>query len=156
MKTGKNIPPAMEESFDNHSGLKAGDEVELRIVKETDLGFTAIINDEQEGLLYYNEIFQPLEIGEIKRGYIKQIREDGKIDLSLQQLGYGHIEESKYRILEKLKTNKGMLPLGDKTSPEEIYQLLKMSKKAFKKAVGALYKERKITVSDFEIKRTKD
>lgn len=141
-----------EEKNFNDSRFNVGDEVELRITDETDLGFKATINDVDEGLLYHNEIFEPLKTGDLKRGYIKQIREDGKIDLSLQQQGYGHVEEIKHVILQKVKANNGFLKLGDKSSPEEIYAQLKISKKAFKKAIGALYKERFLVVKDNEIR----
>lgn len=89
---------------------------------------------------------------EIKCGDIKLIRDDGKIDLSLQQLGYEHIVDLKHIILHQLKENKGVLPLGDKSSPEEIRLRLQISKKAFKKTIGGLYKDRLITVGDFEIR----
>lgn len=131
---------------------KVGDEVELEIVEETTLGFIAIINNDVEGLLYHNEIFELLNPGDVKRGYVKRIRQDGKIDLSLQQQGYSYIDQVKYVILEKVKTNNGILPLGDKSLPKDIYQQLKMSKKAFKKGIGALYKEHILTIKDHEIK----
>lgn len=134
------------------SDLSNGDEVELLIAEKTDLGFKAIINNNHEGLLYQNEIFDELNPGDRKRGYIKQIREDGKIDLRLQPEGYSHIEDTKLIILKKLEANKGTLSLGDKSTPEDIYQQLKISKKAFKKTIGGLFKERKITISDYEIR----
>ena len=134
------------------SDLSNGDEVELLIAEKTDLGFKAIINNNHEGLLYQNEIFDELNPGDRKRGYIKQIREDGKIDLRLQPEGYSHIEDTKLIILKKLEANKGALSLGDKSTPEDIYQQLKISKKAFKKTIGGLFKERKITISDYEIR----
>ncbi len=132
--------------------INAGSEVQLIIAQQTDLGYKAIINNLYEGLLYKNEIFEPLHIGENKRGFIKQIRDDGKIDLSLQQQGYGQIEDSKQTLLHYLKSHKGFLPLGDKSSPEDIYRQLKMSKKVFKKTVGGLFKEQLITINDFEIR----
>jgi predicted RNA-binding protein (virulence factor B family) len=132
-------------------GVKVEDAVQLLIAEQTDLGFKAIINNQYLGLLYKNEIFEPLQTGDRKKGYIKQIREDGKIDLSLQPKGYEHIEDSKYKILHLLENNKGVLELGDKSSPEEIYQALKLSKKAFKKTIGGLYKDTLISIEDFKI-----
>ncbi len=132
--------------------VKVEDEVYLLIAEQTDLGFKAIINNKFLGLLYKNEIFEDLQPGDKKKGYIKQIREDDKIDLSLQVKGYEHIEDSKYVILHQLENNKGIIPLGDKSSPEEIYQKLKLSKKAFKKTIGGLYKDQLIEIGDFEIK----
>jgi predicted RNA-binding protein (virulence factor B family) len=136
------------------SGLEVGDEVELMIADRTELGVKAIIENQYEGLIYANEIFGELKTGDRMRGYIKLIRDDGKIDLRLQQKGYAHIEESRSMLLRLLEENNGTLPLGDKSQPEEIYGRLKLSKKAFKKAVGGLFKERLITISDFEIKLT--
>jgi predicted RNA-binding protein (virulence factor B family) len=131
--------------------VKVEDEVSLLIAEQTDLGFKAIINNKMLGLLYKNEIFEPLQTGDRKKGYIKQIREDDKIDLSLQVKGYEHIEDSKYKILHLLENNKGILELGDKSSPEEIYQKLKLSKKAFKKTIGGLYKDQLITIEEYKI-----
>lgn len=128
-----------------------GEEVELLIGDKTDLGFKALINNQHDGLLFHNEIFDVIKTGDIKRGYIKQIREDGKIDLSLQQQGYKHIVANRFTILSKLRANKGVLPYGDKTPPEVIYQNFNLSKKAFKKIIGALFKERLIVVNDHEI-----
>lgn len=131
--------------------LKEDDEVGLLIAERTDMGYRAIINNSAEGLIYKNEIFGDLKIGERRRGYIKTIREDGKIDLRLQPKGYEHVEDSKYVILNYLKNNDGRLKLGDKSPAEEIYSLLKMSKKVFKKTIGGLYKDRLINIGDFEI-----
>jgi predicted RNA-binding protein (virulence factor B family) len=133
------------------SVFKEGEEVELLIAEESELGFKAIINNRYEGLLYKNEVFENLEIGDKKRGYIRIIRDDGKIDLRLQPEGFSHIEDAKLIILKLLNDNKGKLALGDKSTPEDIYKLCKMSKKAFKKTIGGLYKERMISISDFEI-----
>ncbi len=132
--------------------LENGEEVQLLIAEKTDLGFKAIINNRYEGLIFQNEVFENLQPGDLKRGYVKQVRDDGKIDLSLQQQGYVHIEDTKHIILQHLQKNKGTLALGDKSNPEDIYRELKISKKAFKKTIGGLFKERLITISDFEIK----
>ena len=134
------------------SDLSDGDEVDLLIAEKTDLGYKAIIENRHEGLLYQNEIFDEINPGDKRRGYIKQLREDGKIDLRLQPEGYGHVEDTKLAILKKLESNNGVLALGDKSSPEDIYRQLNISKKVFKKVVGGLFKERKITISDFEIR----
>jgi len=134
------------------STLSVGQEVELMISERTDLGYKAIINQKQLGLLYKNELFENLYIGNIRRGFIKQIREDGKIDLSLQKQGYEQVQDDKHKLIHQLKQNKGSMALGDKSEPEEIYRLLKMSKKNFKKIIGGLYKDRIIEISDFEIR----
>ena len=137
---------------DDISELETGEEVELLIAEKTEMGYKAIINNRYEGLIYKNEVFEDINIGDKKRGYIKNKRDDGKIDLRLQPDGYGHIEDTKLIILKQLELNKGVLGLGDKSSPEDIYRQLKISKKAFKKTIGGLFKERKITISDNEIK----
>ncbi len=138
--------------LEDTSDLKAGEEVQLLIAEKTDLGFRAIINNTMEGVLFHNEIFEDLKPGELRRGYVKQIRPDGKVDLRLQQEGYKHIEEAKYIVLHRLQEFNGVLALGDKSSAEDIYSQLKMSKKAFKKTIGGLFKERQISISDFEIR----
>lgn len=132
--------------------LEEGDEVRLLITEESDLGYSAIINQQFMGLLYRNEVFEDLKPGDKKRGFVKKIREGNKIDLSLQVIGFRHILDLKDVLLEKLEANNGSILLGDKSSPEDIYNQLKISKKAFKKAAGSLYKERLIEVSDHEIK----
>lgn len=129
-----------------------GDEVSLLICDKTDLGFNAIINNRNIGLLYHNELFANLQPGDKRKGWIKKIRIEGKIDLSLQPLGYGHILDTKDVILKELKENGGKIALGDKSTPDEIYDRFQISKSAFKKAIGGLYKERIIIVSDDEIR----
>lgn len=135
--------------------VEVGDEVELIIAEETDLGYNAIINDRNIGLLYANEVFENLRIGNKRKGWIKKIYPDGKIDLSLQPLGYKHVLNSREMIVDLLKKRSGRIPLGDKSTPEEIYKILKISKKTFKKAIGALYKERLIEIDDEEIREIK-
>ena len=126
-----------------------GDKVQLEIGRPTNLGFNVIINAKEEGLLYHNEIFQPLTLGQLIDGYIKNIREDGKIDVSLQQQGFlNTIEQNYTAILDQLKARKGYLKLNDKSSPIEIQQELNMSKKAFKTAIGYLFKQQQITIEE--------
>ncbi len=137
-----------EDDFD----VDEGDEVKLLISEKTDLGFNAIINNRYIGLLYHNELFSNLKPGDSRKGWIKKIRIEGKIDLSLQPLGYSHILDTKDVVLAELREKGGQIALGDKSTPEEIYDYFQISKSAFKKAIGGLYKERLITISDFEIK----
>lgn len=131
------------------------EEVDLIIVNETDLGYNAIIDNSHLGILYKNEVFQTLEPGDKLPGYIKKIRPDGKIDLRLDKTGYEKIGGFADEILQKLQQNNGFLPLSDKSSPEEIYEAFKISKKNFKAAVGALYKKRLITLEKNGIKLLK-
>lgn len=132
--------------------LEEGDEVSLLIVDRSDLGYNAIVDNKYIGLLYANELFDVLNPGELRKGWIKKIRVEGKIDLSLQPMGYGHILDTKDSVLEELKESGGVIALGDKSTPEEIYARFKISKNAFKKVIGGLYKDRLITISDHEIK----
>lgn len=133
---------------------KVGDEVKLIIARRTDLGYTVIVNNSHEAVIYRNEIFQPLRIGEQLNGYIKALREDGKIDCILQKNdGSQQIDRLSQRILEKLKLNGGILFVSDKSDPEEIYELFGCSKKNYKKAVGGLFKKRLIDIGKNEIRQ---
>lgn len=124
------------------------EEVDLIVVNETDLGYNAIIDNSHLGILYKNEVFQPLHPGDKIQGFIKKIRPDGKIDLRLDQVGYEKISSYVDRIISELQKNNGFLPLTDKSSPEEIYKAFKISKKNFKAAIGALYKKRFIVLEE--------
>ena len=126
--------------------LDVGDKVGLLIERKTNLGFSVLINGSIEGLLYENEIFEPVETSMEIEGYIKKIREDGKYDVSLKPQGFLNVIESNCSlILNKLKIM-GELHLSDKSNPDDIIQQLQLSKKAFKKAIGVLYKEKKIII----------
>lgn len=124
------------------------EDVDLIIVNETDLGYNAIIDNSHLGVIFKNEVFQTLNPGDKVQGFIKKIRTDGKIDLCLQKAGYEKISSFVDRIIAELQKNKGFLPLTDKSSPEEIYQTFKISKKNFKAAIGALYKKRFIELEE--------
>jgi len=125
-----------------------GDEVNLLISNRTDLGYNAIINGTHLGILYSNELFKPIKTGDKVTGFIKKIREDGKIDLSLEKQGYEKVDPVMGEIIEKLKQNGGFLAVSDKSDPELIVKLFGISKKTYKKAVGALYKNKQITIED--------
>lgn len=131
---------------------KEGDEVELLVLKKTDLGFSAIIDDHALGLIYASEIHQSIRIGQRIIGYIKTIRDDKKVDLMLQKTGLEHIDEVSKDILSQLVAAGGFLPLNDNSSPEEIRDQFKVSKKVFKKSIGILYKQRMIELLDNGIK----
>lgn len=131
---------------------ETGQEVDVLIARPSDLGYNVIINNAHWGLVYRNEIFQPLRLGQKLKGYIKTIRPDGKIDICLQKDGYGQIDPLTQKILAKLKDNGGVLDISDKSAPEVIYNLFGCSKKNYKKALGALYKQGKIQVEDQEIR----
>lgn len=125
--------------------FKKGDRVEALVADKTDLGYKVVVNQEHWGILYENELFQTLEIGQKVDAYIKKVREDDKLDLLLDKPGYDKIDGISENILEKIKENNGFLALGDKSSPEMIKAILGISKKNFKKAVGNLYKKQLIS-----------
>jgi len=134
--------------------LEIGQKVTITIGKETSLGFIVLIDESFEGLVYKNEVFSDLEIGITTTGYIKNIREDQKIDVSLRPLGYRNtIEDDKAKILHQLTQKNDELQLTDKSSPESIKFHLQMSKKAFKRALGALYKEKKVILHHDKIEK---
>lgn len=137
--------------------LKEGDQVHLVIETETGLGYKVLINDEFDGLLFRSEVFQELEENMEVTGYIKNIREDGKIDVSLRPQGFRNVINSDVdKVLEKLKQSReGFLLLTDKSSPDSIRFHMKMSKKAFKKAVGNLYKQKLIEIKEDRIELVK-
>ena len=124
-----------------------GQEVELIIESETDLGYKAIINNSHWGILYENEVFEQLSKGLKIKGFIKKIRPDNKIDLSLHPLGYEKVDPLTQMILDELKKEGGFIPVSDKSEAEEVYRFFGISKKSYKQAIGALYKRRMITIS---------
>ena len=133
-------------------GFNEGDEVNLFIYDKTNIGYKAIIESTHSGILYDNEVFLKLEIGQQIKGYIKKIREDNKIDLSLQKSGYENVDEVMGKILAKLKEQDGFIPVNDKSPPEVISEIFGISKKTFKKSIGALYKKRLIIMDNDGIK----
>ena len=128
--------------------LEVNQEVDLIVSHITELGINVIINYKYKGLLYKDEVFENLTPGKKLKGYIKNIREDKKIDVSLVKLGVEGIEENAQIVLDELKSSNGFLRLTDNSHPEEIKTVLKMSKKAFKKAIGNLYKQKLITIQE--------
>lgn len=122
--------------------------VKLLVESETPLGFRAIINHTHHGLLYHSDLARPLVVGQTIDGFIRTVREDGKIDLSLEPAGYRRIAPLTEQIVEKLRTSGGTLPYHDGSSPEEIRAAFGVSKKAFKQAIGALYRDRVIRIAD--------
>jgi hypothetical protein len=128
------------------------EEVDLLLWRTTDIGYMAIINNKHEGMLYASDVFEDLERGQRLKGYVTKVREDGKIDLTLTKPGYEKIDEMAERILELLRDNKGYMDLNDKSPAEEIYLMCGMSKKNFKKSIGALYKQKLIDIEETGIR----
>jgi len=130
------------------SDFKENDKVDLLICNETDLGFKAIINNKFWGLLYKDEVFQDLQYGQRVDGFIKKIRDNGKIDLSLHIQGYHKMDDLEQKILDEIDLNGGRLAVTDKSTPEVIYEMFGVSKKKYKMALGALYKAQRIVIED--------
>ena len=133
------------------SGMKPGDPVNLMIVSDSDLGYKAVVDGTHLGLLYKSEVFQTLKPGDKIKGYIKSIREDKKINLSLQRHERSAQDELADRILQHLKENGGVSSLTDYSPPQAIYKQYRVSKGNYKKALGALYKKRKINLAKDKI-----
>lgn len=123
-----------------------GEEVMLLIYVQTDLGYKAVVNQAHGGMLYKNEVFQPLAIGQELVGYIKKVRDDQKIDLCLKKSGYQGVKDVSQVILETIRAKGGRVAVTDKSPPEEIYALFGVSKKTFKRAVGTLYLKRLVSI----------
>lgn len=138
--------------------LEVGEKVDLVVGRFTNVGITVLVDGAYEGMLYKNEVYQKVREGQKLTGYVKFIREDGKLDISLQPIGFlNRIDKNETSVLEKLKaSDSGFLALNDKSSPEEIKYQLKMSKKSFKSAIGGLYKAKLILIESDGIYLTKN
>lgn len=156
--TGRIAASAKYDRFlDNLSPeYEIGQEVDLIIAKKTEMGYKAIINGLHSGILYDNQVFKNLAIGQKTKGYIAKIREDEKIDLLLEKPGVEKLDELSSRVLQILKVKGGFIAVSDKSEPEKISAIFGMSKKNFKKAIGRLYKERIILIEENNIKLLKN
>jgi len=127
--------------------VEEGEEVDLLVLQKTGLGYNVIINNIHNGLVFSNEVFRILNVGEKLKGFVKKIRDDKKIDISIHPLGYENSIDSNIELVfQKILENEGFVDVSDKSSPEKVYAKFGISKKAFKKAVGALYKQRRIEI----------
>jgi uncharacterized protein len=135
--------------------VKAGDEVDLMVYGRTPMGYNCIVNAEHKGLLYANEVFRDISIGDQLKGYIKLVRENNLIDLSLQKPGFKHVLSSTEQILDYLMNHDGFLAMTDQSSPEEIMKRFNMSKATFKKTLGILYRQRKVILEDKGVRLVK-
>lgn len=131
-----------------------GQAVRLLVIGETPLGYNVIVENAHPALLYKSDLGQPLSVGATFQGYVRRVREDGKIDVALDRAGYHRIASYTDTILEKLRAAGGRLPLHDGSSPEEIRAALGMSKKAFKQAIGSLFKSRQLVIEQYGIRLT--
>lgn len=149
-KTNRLAASAKLDKFltDENITVEEGEEVDLWIWDKTDLGYKVIINETHQGLVYHDEFYHDIHTGDQDTGYIKQIRDDNKIDVTLRPIGYEKVGPNSEFILHRLKQVGGYLDLHDKSDPKEIHDRLEMSKKTFKKAIGRLYKENIIRIED--------
>ena len=131
--------------------VEPGEEVDILVALKNDLGYRVIINNRHWGMLYSNQIFTRVAIGDKLKGYIARITEDNRIDVSLQKQGYDEVKDAAEKLLELLQENGGTLPVGDKSDPEAVRRRTHMSKKVFKRAVGTLLKQGKIETGDTQI-----
>jgi len=134
--------------------VEAFEEVRLIVSHPSDFGINVIVNEKHTGLIYKDNIFQELSVGDRLKGVVKKVRPGNKLDIGLGQVGYRNIEPNAKKILEVLKDNSGYLALHDKSSPESIKEALEMSKKNFKKSIGTLYKQKQITIEKDGIRLT--
>ncbi|AJR04370.1 CvfB family protein [Siansivirga zeaxanthinifaciens] len=149
-KTGRLAASSKTNSFLDNKELtvKQFEEVDLIVSHPSDIGMNVIVNKKHMGLIYNDNIFTDLSVGDKLKGIVKKIRPGNKLDISLGQIGYRNIEPNADRIMQELQDNSGYLNLTDKSDPEAIKDILQMSKKNFKKAVGTLYKQRQIEIKD--------
>lgn len=150
-KTNRLVASSKTNQFLSNENItvEKGEEVDLIVSHITELGINVIINEKHKGLLYKDEVYdESIRTGDRAVGYIKNIRPDGKIDVSLQKQGYENIEPNAEKIVDELRASRGFLRLNDNSHPEDIKTVLKMSKKTFKKAIGSLYKDKLIEIKD--------
>ncbi|MCH6255796.1 S1-like domain-containing RNA-binding protein [Puniceicoccaceae bacterium K14] len=146
--------------LDRHIGnndrprYNVGQEVDLLVERQTPLGYAAIVENTDWGLLYFNQLSEELEYGQMMKGYVTRVRPDGKIDLSRDQTGFQRVRTIRQTIIHKLKEKGGKLPYNDKTPSEVIREEFDVSKKAFKQAIGTLYKEQLIVIEEAGIRLT--
>ena len=136
---------------ENKLEIKTGDQVNLLVSGETEIGYKVIVNQKHYGMVFKNELFKPIEIGEKLKGYLQRVRSDNKLDITLNSSSLSEVEILANKIFERLLKDGGKLNFSDKSSPEVIYKEFQVSKKAFRRAAGMLYKERKIIITPEDI-----
>lgn len=141
--TGKTNPYFSKE----HPSYEVGQEVSLLVCEDTDLGVNVIVDNQYKGLAYYDVVYKKVKRGDYTKGYIQKVREDGKLDISLEPIGASRLEPNAQRVLDYLIAMGGSIELTDKSKPDAIYNAVEMSKKAFKNALGNLYRSKKILLT---------
>ncbi|MBQ0081282.1 MAG: hypothetical protein KBS95_07040 [Alistipes sp.] len=147
-RTGRAVATQKLKPYVNNeslSDLKAGQKVSVLVASRSELGFRAIIENKHWGMLYHNQIFQNISVGDRLEAYISRITEDNRIDLSLQRSGLGQVKDSSEQLYQIIQQNGGVLEVGDASSPEDIQRLLHMSKKLFKRSLGMLLSHNRVT-----------
>ena len=154
--TGRVVATTYLKGFINNVELTVSprEEVDILIATETPIGFRVVINDRHWGMIYRNQIFQPVAVGDRMKAYIVRITDDNRVDLALQGQGYDEVKKSAERLLEILRKNGNALPVNDDSKPEKIRQLTQMSKKTFKRSAGYLMKQGKIAMDGQQIRLT--
>jgi uncharacterized protein len=153
-QTGRVAATEKIEHFLSNENLtvKEQDPVDMLVYRRTDIGYTVIINNQHTGVLHFNDIFQEIGVGDRLKGFIKNIREENKIDVAIGKMGYSRVEDEAGKVLRLLQENDGYLPYNDKSNPDDIYSFFGMSKKTFKMTTGNLFKARKIIFTQTGIK----
>ncbi|MBR9846335.1 MAG: GntR family transcriptional regulator [Algicola sp.] len=149
-ETGRLVASSKTNRFLDNKDLTVQqfDEVDLIISHPSELGMNVIVNKKHHGLIYKDDMYKELSVGDKLKGIVKKVRHDNKLDITLGQIGYRNIEPNAEKILHTLEDSNGFLPLTDKSDPDQIRDELEMSKKSFKKAIGSLYKQKLITLKD--------
>lgn len=149
-ETGRLVASSKTNRFLDNKTLtvKPFEEVDLIVSHPSEIGMNVIVNEKHAGLIFKDDIFKDISVGDRLKGYVKKIRPDNKLDIVLGQIGYRNIEPNAETIMQELEDNDGYLNLTDKSDPDDIKETLQMSKKSFKKAVGTLYKQRLVEIKD--------
>jgi uncharacterized protein len=149
-QTGRAAASERVEEFLHNDVLtvKEGEEVDLTVLRRTDIGYLMIINNAHTGVLHMNEVYRAIGVGDKFKGFVKKIYSNNNIDVMAGKMGYSRVEGEAEKVLRLLKESNGFLPYHDKSDPEEIYLFFAMSKKTFKMTTGNLYRERKISFEE--------
>ena len=152
--TGRCVATCKLKSFINNDSITVAprQEVDLLVASESPIGYRVIINNQHWGMLYRNQLFRPIAVGDRTKGYVRKLTEDNRIDVSLQQEGFAQVKDSAEVLLQLVRDNGGFLPLNDDSAPEEVNRLTQTSKKVFKRSLGMLLKRGAVTVDEQGIK----
>lgn len=152
--TGRCVATTKLKSFIHNEliAVKPGEQVALLVASESEIGYRVIVNDRHWGMIYRNQIFRPVAVGDRLTGWVRRITEDNRIDVSLQQAGFAQVKDAADSLIQLLREHGGQLPLNDDSDPAEVARLTQMSKKVFKRALGRLLKSGAVAVDDTGIR----